>query len=701
MLVVASSVGSDLFRGLLQGIPPGVVYALVALGFVLTYKTSGVFNLAFGAQAYVSAAMYFKARVVWGWGTVPSVILAVVILAPLLGLVLERLIFRYLRGTGPIPKLVAAIGLAVAIPSLFDILAGFDAIAGQTPVGLFGEKGAQVFYNPFGSYAFSRDELVAMTTAVLAMLGLAALFRFSSIGLRMRAVVESGRMTELNGINAERVSAFAWMLSSLFAGVAGVLIAPRFNTLSSGDFFNLVVVAIAAAAIGRLSSLPMALAGGLGLGVLIAEINTFLPRWSDTVTWLKPIQDNLTPAVPFIVLFAVLVFVPGIRRSHDAGDPLAGVDPPPRTLGAAPPDPRKQRIARVVQVVGLALVFWVVFAKADQSWMFMVTQAVVLALIFLSITVITGMAGQISLCQGAFAAIGAFTVFQLASRYDMSVMLAAVIGAVIAAAVAALLSLPIRRLGGVWVAIATLAFAYFFDAVIINLPFVGGGNNSLLTGTSVPRPTIGSWDLQDDKNFLVLALIILVLVAAAVVQLRSGSLGRTLLALRGSKVGAESIGISAGKAHLLAFAVSGFIAGLGGALLAIQQGSVNYSTNFAPFAALFWLVLVVTLGVRSVDGAIGAAVSYALFDAVVLKGAFLGWLLRDADRIPSFFPINGEWRFVLFGLGAIQFARHPEGILEYGKRRRAERNRRPTTLDGSDEPPAADQPSPTAAGVVG
>ena len=175
---------------------------------------------------------------------------------------------------------------------------------------------------------------------------------------------------------------------------------------------------------------------------------------------------------------------------------------------------------------------------------------------------------------------------------------------------------------------------------------------------------LGPWNLEDDQTFLVLCLVLLVVVAAAVVQLRGGTFGRTLLALRGSKVGAESIGISTGKAHLLAFAVSGFIAGLGGALLAIQQGNVNYGTNFAPFAALFWLVLVVTLGMRSVDGAIIAAMSYALFDAVILKGAFLGWLFRDPDRIPAIFPISGEWRFVLFGLGAIQFARHPEGVIE-------------------------------------
>jgi branched-subunit amino acid ABC-type transport system permease component len=688
MFVTAASVGSDLFRGSLQGLPPGAVYALVALGFVLTYKTSGVFNLAFGAQAYVSAAMYFKARVIWGWGSIPSALLAVVVLAPLIGFVLERLIFRYLRGAGPIQKLVVAIGLSVAIPSLFDVLAGFTAIAGKTPVGVV-NNGATVFYDPFGSYAFNRNELVALAVAVVATLALAALFRFSALGLRMRAVVESSRMTEMNGVNAERISAFAWTLSSLFAGLAGVLIAPRFNTLAAGDFFNLIVVAIAAAAIGRLVSLPMALAGGIGLGVLIAEVNTFLPRWSDDVAWLKPIQANLTPAMPFVVLFAVLVFVPAIRRAHDAGDPLAGVDPPPRTLGAAPPDPRRARIARVVQLVLVAAIGSVVFTQADASWMFLVTQAVVLGTIFLSITVITGMAGQISLCQGAFAAIGAFTVFQLADRYQMSVLLAAFVGAAIAAVVGALLSLPIRRLAGVWTAIATLAFAFFFDAVCVKLPFVGGGSNSLLTGTKVPRPVLGPWDFADDRTFLVLALIVLVVVALAVLQLRAGTLGRTLLALRGSQVGAESIGVSAARARLTAFAISGFIAGLGGALLAMHQKNVNYGNNFSPFAALFWLVLVVTLGMRTVEGATVAAASFSLFDAVVLKGTFLGWALQDFDRIPGIFPIDAKWRLVLFGLGTIQFARHPEGILEYSKRRQSVRTEQRQQRRRNDAQPTA------------
>src|SRR4051794_41460604 len=115
-MILAASIGTDLFRGVLQGAPPGAVYALIAVGFVLTYKTSGVFNLAFGAQAYVSAAMYFKAKVVWGWGTLPSVLLAVVIVAPLIGLILERLIFRPLRNVGAVPQLAARLRIAGALP---------------------------------------------------------------------------------------------------------------------------------------------------------------------------------------------------------------------------------------------------------------------------------------------------------------------------------------------------------------------------------------------------------------------------------------------------------------------------------------------------------------------------------------------------------------------------------------------------------
>jgi branched-subunit amino acid ABC-type transport system permease component len=671
-MLLAASIGEDVLRAFLQGTPPGTVYALVALGFVLTYKTSGVFNLAFGAQAYVSAAMYFQAREEWGWPIWPSLFVSVFLLAPALGLILERLIFSHLRTGSSVAKLVVALGLAVALPAIFDILVGFEAVAGRTPTGIVPD-GASVFYDPFGIYAFSRDELVAMAVAIVGMVSLAALFRFTAIGLQMQAVVESPRMTELNGIWSDRASAFSWALSSVFAGMAGVLIAPRFNALAAPDFFNLVVVAIAAAAIGHLMSLPRALIGGVGLGIFIALFDTFLPRWSDDYGWLQPFQENLTPALPFVVLFGVLVFSPTIRQTREATDPLAGVDPPPKSLAAAARSAGLTRATRLFALTFFLITGFIVFTEADASWMFLVTQAVILSTIFLSITVMTGFAGEISLCQGTYAAIGGFTVFQLADRHGMSVLLAAVIGAVIAAAVGAALSLPVLRLAGIWVAIATLAFAYFFDAVMVKFSWVGGGETSLLQGTRVPRPVIGPWDLADDKAFLVLALVVFVVVSLAVIQIRGGTVGRTLRALQGSQVAAESIGISPARARITTFAISAFIAGLGGALLSIHQQNVNYSSNFAPFAALFWMVLVISLGSRTVEGAAQAGAAYALFDAVLLSGALVGWVLRSEERIPGFFPVDAKWRFILFGLGTLQFARHPEGLVENGKRKASAR----------------------------
>jgi branched-subunit amino acid ABC-type transport system permease component len=692
-MILAASVPEDIFRAILQGTPPGAVYALIALGFVLTYKTSGVFNLAFGAQAYISAALFFQAREEWGWATGPALVLSVFVVAPLIGLLLERLIFRHLRTAPAVAKLVVTIGLTVALPNLFELITDFQPVAGRTPEGIV--PNGDVLYDVFNVYSFSRDELVALGVAVLGMLALGALFRFTALGLQMRAVVESPRMTELAGIRADRVSAFAWALSSVFAGMAGVLIAPRFNTLAAADFFNLVVVAIAAAALGRLVSLPRALAGGLALGIFIALLNTFVPRWSADNAWLDAIQDNLAPAVPFVVLFGVLVLWPAIRRTREAADPLAGVDPPPPAPVAATRSRALTLATRVFALGFFGIVGIVVFFRGDQSWVFVVTQAVIYATIYLSITVITGFAGQISLCQGAFAAIGGFTVFQLADRYDMSVMVAAVVGAAVAAACGALLSLPVLRLGGVWFAIATLAFAYFFDAVLVKASWIGGGDTALLEGTRVPRPTIGPWDFANDLSFLGLALAVFVLVSFGVVRIREGTVGQTLRALRGSEVAAASIGISPARARIIAFAVSAFIAGLGGAMLSMLQENVNYTNNFAPFAALFWLVLVVTLGSRTVEGAANAGAAFALFDVVILRGEFLGWILRSPDRIPSIFPISPKWRFVLFGLGTIQFARHPEGLIEHGKRqwmRRLERRAGPRTGPSDGEREAEAEP---------
>ncbi len=316
------------------------------------------------------------------------------------------------------------------------------------------------------------------------------------------------------------------------------------------------------------------------------------------------------------------------------------------------------------------------------------TQAVALAIVFLSITVMTGFGGHISLAQGAFAAIGGFTVFQLVDRFDMPVLVGALIGAFIAAVVGGLLSLPLLRLNGIWIAIATLAFAFFFNSVMVKFSWVGGSASGAAATLPVPRPVIGPLDFDNDKTFLALALVVLVVMTVAVTLFGLSTTGRTLRAVRGSEVAAQSIGISPARARIIAFSVSAFIAALGGAMVAIHKEAVDYELNFAPFGALFWLVLVVTFGARRPSGALYAAGAFALMNKIILEGTIFGWILRDPSRIPGVFPISPKWRFILFGLGTIQYAKHPEGVIEMSKARSAERRAKKAAKAAAKTPPS-------------
>jgi ABC-type branched-subunit amino acid transport system permease subunit len=231
----------------------------------------------------------------------------------------------------------------------------------------------------------------------------------------------------------------------------------------------------------------------------------------------------------------------------------------------------------------------------------------------------------------------------------MPVLVTMVFGALVAAAVGALLSLPALRLGGIFLALATLAFALFFENVMVKFTWVSGGAVAL----DVPRPQIGPIGFESDKSFFVLSVAILAIVGVVVLFVRSGTTGRYLDALRGSEVAASAIGISPARARITAFALSAGIAGLGGGLLAIQERTANYQTDYGVFFGLFWVVLVVSIGARTVEGAIQAGIALKIFPELVLN--------RMLHASPS-------WQFIFFGLGAIAYAKNPEGTLEAGKR---------------------------------
>ncbi len=626
---------------LIPGVPVGCVYALMAVGLVLCYKTTGVFNLAFGAQAYVSALVFYLTVESLGWPIWAGALMAIALVGPAVGVALDRLLFRHIRAAPALVKLVVALALLIGIPTTMKLL--FGSATRLNPPSIVANAG--VVYH-FGSYYVSRGDVVTVLATLVVVTALGLLFRYSEIGLHMRATVESPRMLQLSGVNADRVGVVAWGLSSFLAGLAGVLLAPLFSRVSSLDFTTLLVSAIAAAALGSLTNLPLTLVGGLFLGIGQAVLTGYLPLNSVLATGLRP-------AFPFVVLVILLLVMPGLRGTVEVTDPLSGCDPPPPPLASTVRDPRLDRIARAGFPIFLGVFVLSAMTWVPSFWVFILTQGLAFSIIFLSITVLTGMGGQISLCQAAFAGFGAFAAGQLAMHLGLSVIVGAVAGGVIAAGVGVLVALPALRLGGIALALATLAFSLLADNVLFPLGWLGNGT----TGVTVPRPAIGPISFAGTRAFFLLALLALAICSTIVIMVRRGMTGRYLAAIRGSELAASTIGINVAKQKVIVFALSAGLAGVGGAVYASAQGSVS-PTDFNYFFSLVFVVLVVTTGVKTVEGAINAGMAYVILEQ----------LLSYIPNHPAWLHRFSGIEILLFALGALGYVIHPEGVVEFQKR---------------------------------
>ena len=607
----------------------------MALGLVLTYKASGVFNIAFGAQAYV-AALVFDVAVGNGWPRWAAFVVAVVLLSPAIGIALDRALFRSTHSAPPLVKLVPSLGLLIAIPSITQMIFGISQRLAPPAIAFNPDA---VEFRIAGVAVTGSEELTTIVTVgVVIVLGL--IFSASPIGLEMRAVVESARMTELDGIRADRVSAFAWVLSSLLAGLAGVLLAPDFATLDPSNFTALLVAAIAAGAIGGFASLPLTLIGGIVLGIAQEVIGGYLPSGS-------VLASGLRPSFPFLVLGVLLVAGRRFRPSGIFSDPLSGVDPPAASLR---PPGRIEEVAlgsRAFMAFVAVVIFVLTAIVLPGNWEFTLTQGVVLATILLSITLLTGLSGQISLCQAAFAAIGAFTAGQLALHFGVAILIGALAGGALAAVVGALIALPGLRLGGIALAMFTLAFGLLGDNVLFQYSWSGNGASGLV----IPRPQVFGVNLTGNTSFLVLGAIVLALASLAVRLIQRSTLGGELVALRSSEVGAESIGVDVRRLRVIVFALSAAIAGIGGAVYASLEQGISLNDFNYEFSLLF-VVVVATVGVYSVTGAIVAGLAYTVINQAI-------------SSLPSRF---GEMLALIFGVAALTYVRHPEGIVEYARR---------------------------------
>jgi ABC-type branched-subunit amino acid transport system permease subunit len=429
------------------------------------------------------------------------------------------------------------------------------------------------------------------------------------------------------------------------AGLAGVLFASIYGTFESDNFATLMVAAIAAAAWGLLRSMPIA----AGVAVLIGVVSTTLQGYAPTGSLLF---SAVIPGLPFFVLVAALLILPGMRLLDRSSDPLATIDPPPPPAASSSRVPTMDKWIRRLWWVILAGFAVSMLTWIPSTWEAVFNSGMALATVLLSITLITGMAGQLSLCQGMLAGVGAFTSAQLAIHLGLNMLLGGLVGALLAAAVAVLLAVLSLRLRGLGLALMTLAAALLFDNTFFNSVSLTGGTQGL--NLQAKWLNTSAFFGFDGHALFLLCFAVLAVCVFIVLLVRRGTVGRNLAAMRGSEMASAGLGINLTWQRIVVFALAGAIAGLGGVLVTIQA-QVASPTAWNYNYSLIFVVLVATTGMSTVEGAINAGISFYVITQLL---TYLPARLGGSSLV-----------IVLFAFGTINYAKHPEGVLEFQKRR--------------------------------
>jgi branched-chain amino acid transport system permease protein len=573
---------------------------------------------------------------------VPSAVVAIGVVSPLIGLLLWAVLFRHLTNVPPAVRLVSTVGLYVAL-SAATVLIFEDVEVFGRPPGLAPEP-IRVFR--VAGVAINANQVAVLGAAAVIAIGMTVLLRATSFGLAVRATVDSPRMASVTGTNTNAVTAGSWMIGTTLAGLAGVLLMPILG-LSQLQFTLLLIASFAAVVVGRMTSLTLAFAGAVLLGLIQQILIRYQPESGVLSTGIRP-------SIPFAVMLVFLLVYSGLGRERFEVDTRAAAT---AALDAAVLAPvRKERWRRllpgaVFAVFVLTFPLWV-----DDFWLGVLAQGLALAIAFLSYSVVTGEGGMISLCQITFAGVGGVVTAQLATEAGWSVLAAVLVAGLCAVPFGLLVALPALRLGDLYLALATLAFALLMD----NLFFAHERFDRFGAGVPVPRPLLFGIEFGNDTAFFYLLAAVFALVALLVVNLRRSSTGLVLASVRTSEPASATLGISITRAKLTAFAFSAFIAGLGGGLYVSVIGRAT-TLSFNVVVGIIWLAIVVTWGVRSVIGALLAGLAFVVFPQ--LPAVF-------NQTPPSWW---GDVTPILFGIGAIFVAREPRGVVFDAVNRHRER----------------------------
>ena len=600
-----------LFVFLIIGFSISAIYAVSATGLVVTYITSGVFNFAHGAIGMFLAFVYWELSINQGWPVPLALVVTLLVIAPLIGVILDVLVMRRLvQGASLATKLVVTLALLLAFQGAALTIWGIEL---RTLPQFFEDSDVSMF-----GLVITYHQIITVICAAGVAFGLRALFTRTRLGVAMRAVVDNPELCAVKGLSPNKVTAASWAMGSSLAGLAAILIAPGLN-LEVNTLSLLVVSAYAAAVVGRLQNLPATFAGAVILGVSQSLVVGYV-RTSNQ--WLA----NLRPALPFLLLFVALLVRSEVRlpekvRTH---------------VEAAPPGPRIGIVLSVVAVLA-AIPLSGTLSGAD---LLTGSKGLVFACITISLVLLTGLSGQVSLMQMSFVGIGAVVVGKLPD--GMPWLLSTAIAAVVTGLVGVIVALPAVRLRGVYLALSTLAVAILLDNVVFGNRDVLGGGSTL----PVPRPELFGWDLTSERSLFV----VLVAVAAAfgniLLVVRRSGFGRKLSALRDSPAACQTLGMSVTLTKLQVFFLSALLAGIAGALFGGLQARVG-QLDFLWFRSLAVLLVATIFGITSASGAYLGAFFFAVLPEITRRVS-----KTDSDALQP----------LIIGVLAVLTARRPEGI---------------------------------------
>jgi len=610
---------------LLLGLGTGATYGALGLGLVLVHRSSGVVHFAHGATAMCVTYVFVELRSAGGVPFAAALALALGF-AAVLGLGTYALVFRPLRTAAPLAGVVASVGLMAVFQAAVVLRFGSDArpvpaILPAQPMTLFG-------------LVVPRDRLYLALLVIVAAAGLWAVYRFTRFGLASRAVAEDQTTAALLGWSPDAVAAANWVLASLLAGLAGILVSP-ITALNPVAYTLLVVPALAAALVGRLSSFGVTVAAALGIGMAQSEMLRLQERFS----WIP--RAGVREALPLVVILVALALSGGAGlRGPNAGSRLPGPNAGSRLPLALCPRRPLTWTAAGVAGAGLALL---VLGPAERLGL---VNSMVGAMICLSLVVLTGYVGQISLAQMAFAGVAGFALSKLGVGLGIPFPVAPLLAAAAAAVVGLVVGLPALRLRGSSLAVVTLASAVAVEELVFKSTAVTGG----FGGTRVPEAWILGLDfgLAGSRPFGFLVLAVLAGTALGLAGLRRRPAGRRFLAVRANERAAEAAGIDVVSTKLAAFALSAFVAGLGGALLGYGQGQLSFG-SFGVFVSLSYLAVAYVGGIASIAG--------ALVGGLLVEGGLAFTVLERAAGL-------GRYQLLVSGLALVLVAvLRPEGIV--------------------------------------